>query len=153
MDVFQAAYRVAHDFEGGAAKNGGAVKLAQRMGKNPGTFLNQVNPEQETHKLWLGDAVLMQTLSHDHRILHAMAATLGEVCFRIPDLKNVSDQALIELICKIGHEGGHFYQVINSGISQTRFTRQALERIREEGYEFIAAIAETMARIEGMLDE
>lgn len=153
MDVFQAAYRVAHDFEGGAAKSGGAVKLAQRMGKNPGTFLNQVNPEQETHKLWIGDAVLMQVISDDHRILHAMAATLGEVCFPIPDLKSVSDAALLELVCKIGTEGGHFYEVVNAGLNRARFTRADHERIREEGLQFIAAIAETMARVEGLIDE
>jgi len=153
MDVFEAAYRTAHDYEGGAAKKGGAVKLAIRMGQNPGTFLNRVNPEQETHKLWLGDAMLMQVVSGDHRILHAMAAALNEVCYPIPDLTDVSDQALIELICKIGTEGGHFYQVINAGLSEAKFTRAQFAEIRKEGLEYMAAIAETMARIEGLIDE
>ena len=147
MDVFQAAYRVAHDYEGGA------VKLAEKMGQNPGTFLNRVNPETETHHLYVSTAVQMQVISGDHRILYAMGETLGECCFKVPDLKNVSDAALIELICKIGDEGGDFYKVINSGISEARFTRAAMEKIRTEGLEFIAAIAETMARIEGLIDE
>lgn len=153
MDVFEAAYRVAHDYQGGAAKKGGAVQLAIKMGQNPGTFLNRLNPDQETHKLWLGDAVQMQVVSGDHRILHAMAATLGEVCHPLPDLTDVSDQALLDLICRIGTEGGEFYQAINAGLNRTRFARADYERTREEGLQFIAAIAETMARLEGLVDE
>lgn len=147
MDVFQAAYRVAHDYPGGA------VKLAEMMGINAGTFLNRVNPAQEEHKLWLGDVVQMQVVSGDHRILHAMAGTLGEVCFTIPVLANVSDEALLELVCKIGAEGGDFYRVVNLGLNNQRFTRAHLAQIKQEGLEFIAAIAETMTRMEGLVDD
>lgn len=147
MDVFQAAYRVAHDYPGGA------VKLAAQMGKNPGTLLNRVNPEQEEHKLWLGDAVQMQSVSGDHRILYAMAGTLGECCFKVPNLSHVSDAALLDLVCKIGEEGGDFYRAVNISLQGARFTREQLAKVRTEGLEYIAAIAETMARIEGLLDE
>lgn len=153
MDVFQAAYRVAHDFEGGATKGGGAVKLAEKMGQNPGTFLNRVNPETETHHLYLSTAVQMQVITHDHRILYAMAGTLGEVCFKIPDLKNVSDNALLELVLKIGKEGGEFFVAVNNGLDHKKFSRQDYLQIREEGLQYIAAIAETMARVEGLIDE
>ncbi|MFT3964107.1 phage regulatory CII family protein [Propionivibrio sp.] len=153
MDVFEAAYRVAHDYKGGAANKGGAVRMAQDLGENPGTFLNRLNPEQETHKLWLATSVRMQVVSRDHRILHAMGATLGEVCFPVPDLSNVSDTALVELVCRIGDEGGDFYRAINAGLSGARFSRADYGRIRKEGQEYMAAIAETMARIEGLVDD
>ena len=42
MDVFEAAYRVAHDF-----RPDGAVGLARRLGKNPGTLLNKLNPHHQ----------------------------------------------------------------------------------------------------------
>ncbi len=147
MDVFEAAYRVAHDFPGGA------VALAGKMGRNPGTFLNQVNPETETHHLHLGTAVQMQAITGDHRILQAMAGTLNEVCFPLPNLSRVSDDALLEMLCRIGYEGGDFYRVINLGLQNHRFTRADLAQVRNEGLEFIAAIAETMARMKGLLDE
>ena len=147
MDVFEAAYRVAHDFPGGA------VELAKQIGENPGTFLNRVNPAQEEHKLWLAIAVRMQKASGDHRILYAMAATLGEVCFKVPDLKHVPDAALVELLCKIGKEGGDFYAATNEGLADRSFSRADFERIQTEGLEFIAAIAEAVARIEGLIDE
>lgn len=147
MDVFQAAYRVAHDYEGGA------VKLAEKMGQNPGTFLNRINPETETHHLYLATAVQMQVITGDHRVLHAMAGTLGEVCFKIPDLSHVPDTALFDLILKIGVEGGDFCQAISTSLEHKRFTRQDYLRIREEGLQYIAAIAETMARVEGLIDE
>jgi hypothetical protein len=147
MDVFQAAYRVAHDYEGGA------VKLAEKMGQNPGTFLNRVNPETETHHLYLATSVQMQVVSGDHRILHAMAGTLGEVCFKIPDLSHVPDSALLNLVLKIGVEGGEFCRAVNDGLEHKKFTRKDFLLIREEGLQYIAAIAETMARVEGLIDE
>ena len=148
MDVFEAAYRVAHDFE-----SGGAVGLAQRLGKNPGTFLNELNPAQEGHKLGLGTATAMQSATGDHRILHAMAHTLGEVCFPVPDLSNVSDLALLEHVTKIGVEGGDFYRVLGEALADKRITRRELTALKREAMEFIASIAETLSRVEGLIDE
>lgn len=147
MDVFEAAYRTAHDH-----RPDGAVGMARRLGKTPGTFLNELNPEQEGHKLGLGTATAMQAFG-DHRILHSMAHTLGEVCFAVPDMSRVSDAALLQLMAKIGQEGGDFYRAFNFALSDGRFTRSDYGNVQREAMEFIAAIAETLARIEGIVDE
>lgn len=147
MDVFDAAYRVAHDYP-----HRGAVGLAAKLGKNPGTFLNKVNPGQETHQLTLGEAVEMQAISGDHRILHAMAAVLGEACFPLPDLSDLSDQALLELINRIGAEGGDFHREINHSLSDNRICAREFARIEDEAMQFIAAIGEAVARMKGMID-
>lgn len=147
MDVFEAAYRVAHDFPGGA------TALAARMGKNPGTLMNELNPSQEGHKLGVGDATAMQAISGDHRILHAMAHTLGEVCFRVPDLHRVSDDALLEHINAIGVEAGQFHAAIRQALQYRKFTREDYKHVRQEAMDYIAAIAEALGRMEGMIDE
>lgn len=148
MDVFEAAYRVAHDFRGGA------VALAKQLGKNPGTFLNEINPATETHKLGLADATLMQVVSGDHRILYAMGATLGEVCFPLPDLSNVSDAALIEHLTRIQTESGHFHQALHDALANDgRFDRSEYAHIQEEALQWIATIAEAVERVRGMVDE
>ena len=147
MDVLEAAWRVAHDYQAGVQG------LAAKLGKHPGTFANELNPGQEGHKLGLGDATAMQAVAGDHRILHAMAHTLGEVCFAVPDLGRVSDEALLQLTNKIGAEGGDFHRAVDEALRQHRFTRQAYGRVQEEAMQYIAAIAEALARLEGLVDE
>jgi hypothetical protein len=147
-DVHEAARSLALEY--------GVERLAAETGTPPGTIYNKINthggPEAH-HKPTLADALIWQRLSGDHRILHAEAQTLGEVCFPLPDLSQVSDAALLELLTKVGAEGGDFHRAINSALSDGRFTRKEIVSIRKEGFEFIAAIAEAMERMEGLVDE
>lgn len=147
-DVFQAFNRVVHDFPDGVEK------LASRMAVSPGTLYNKANlNESSHHKPTLGDAVLATLATGDHRILHAFAATVGEVCFPLPDFSRVSDSALLELINAIGAEGGDFYRAVNDGMGDRRYTRADHDKVKTEAYEFIAAICEAVGRLEGLVDE
>lgn len=103
MDVFEAAYRVAHDF-----KPDGAVGLARRLGKNPGTFLNKLNPHQDSHSLTIGEAVQISTATGDRRILEAFASTMGCGVFVLPDGGLACDMALIELLLARDQKIGAF---------------------------------------------
>lgn len=153
-DVQDAFYRVTHDYAGGEAKGGGVPALARKMGMPVGTLYNKANVNETSHhKPTLADAVLAQVISGDHRILHAMANTLGEVCFPLPDLSQASDEALLELMNNIGAEGGDLYRAVNEGLSDRRYTRREHDKVRAEAYQFIAAICEVVARLEGLIDE
>lgn len=147
-DVFQAFHRVVHDYPEGVEA------LASRMVVSPGTLYNKANlNESSHHKPTLGDAVLATLATGDHRILHAFAHTVGEVCFPLPDLSRVSDTALLELVNNIGAEGGDLYRAINEGMAANGYTRREHARVKTEAYEFIAAICEAVARLEGLIDE
>jgi len=145
-DVQEAFYRVVHDY--------GVQKLASRMGVSAGVLYNKANPTDSTHhKPTLADAVLATVLTGDKRILRAFASTVGEVCFPVPDLSTVSDASLIEMLARINMEGGDFFRAFHDGLAGgRRFDAKDYARIRKEGMEFIAAIAEGMERIRGMVD-
>lgn len=146
-DVFQAFNRVVHDYPDGVEK------LAARMAVSPGTLYNKANLNDSSHhKPTLGDAVLATLATGDHRILHAFAATVGEVCFPLPDLSKVSDSALLELITAIGAEGGDFHRAISDGMADRRYTRAEHAKVKAEGWQFIAAICEAVSRLEGLID-
>jgi hypothetical protein len=68
MSVADAAYNVVHDYPGGAAA------LQVRMGKT--NLSGEVNPNVATAKLGIEDAVTVQLMAKDYRILYAMAAEL-----------------------------------------------------------------------------
>lgn len=145
MDVMQAAYRVAHDFEAG-----GATGLARVMGLPAGTFLNRVNPEQDTHALPLGMAVAMSLAAADFRILHAFADTCGHLAFPKPDLSRVSDASLLDMILQRDVRMGAFAGVVQSAIDDGAIDPVEMARIEETAYDLAASVLEMVERLRGL---
>lgn len=148
MDVLYAAYRVAHDFD----PPHGAVGLAKKMGIPAGTFLNELNPEAETHKLGLGRAVAMSVAANDARIAHAFADTCGLIAFPKPDLSNVSDAALLDLWLAHAEADGRFAEAVRHALADGSVSEQELSAIRATAYGCAAAALEIVARLEGLRD-
>lgn len=149
-DVFEAFYRVVHDYAAGVPK------LAALMGMPAGTLYNKANThsnENNHNKPTLADAVVVSAATGDHRILHAFAHTVGEVCFPIPNLSQVSDTALLELITQIGAEGGDFYRAVNAALADGSFSEREFKAIEAEAFEFIGAVVEAVARMKGLVDD
>lgn len=69
MSVADAAYHTVHDYPGGAAA------LQVRLGKS--NLSAEVSPNNPNAKLGLVDAVRIQVMSGDFRILNAMSLELG----------------------------------------------------------------------------
>lgn len=151
MDIFDAAYRVAHDFKSGQRPDG-AVGLAVKMGVSPGTFLNEVNPGQETHKLGLGRAVQMSLAANDFRILQAFADTCGFLAIPKPDLSDVSDQALLDLWLARDAAAGRFAETVGKAIADGAISAAEFAEIKATAFRYAAAVLEIVARLEGLRD-
>lgn len=147
MNVLDAAYRVAHDF-----RPDGAVGLARQMGVASGTFLNEVNPEQETHKLGLGRAVAMSIAANDFRILLAFADTCGFLAIPKPDLSDVSDQALLDLWLARDEAAGRFAETVRRAIDDGSINAAEFSAIKSTAFRYAAAVLEIVARLEGLRD-
>lgn len=148
MDVFEAAYRVAHDYQ-----PAGAVGLARALGKNPGTLLNEINPHQETHKLGLGDAVLMSTATGDTRILEAFAATLQHVVVPLPAKGFACDTELIALILKRDQKAGEFARTLDAALADGRISRAEAQQLKHWGLKMVQSMMQLITRLEGMADD
>lgn len=148
MNVFDAAYRVAHDFA-----DRGAVGLAARIGKNAGTFLNEVSGSCETAKLGLGTAVAMSVAANDARILHAFADALGFVAVRRPVATDeASDAALLDLFLSMDIREGYFAAAVQSALADGRVSQEDLEDIQWQAYEAARAIYEVRDRLAGLVN-
>lgn len=145
MDVHDAAYRVAHDF-----RPDGAVGLARKLGRNSGTFLNQLNPGQETSKLGLGDGPAISLAANDFRILHAFADTCGFVAVRKPDFSRVSDASLLEMVLARDVRLGAFASVVQSALADGAICPVEMARIEETAYDVAAATLELVERLRGL---
>lgn len=145
MDVMQAAYRVAHDF-----RPDGASGLARKLGVPAGTFMNRVNPEQDTHTLPLGMAVAMSVVAHDFRILHAFADTCGFLAFAKPDYSRVSDASLLDMVLQRDVRLGAFAGVVESALDGGAICAVEMARIEETAYGVAAATLELVERLRGL---
>ncbi len=144
MDVFEASYRVAHDF-----RPDGAVGLARRLGKNPGTLLN---PHQETHHLTLGEAVAMSIASGDARIAQAFAWEMGGVFVKLPPKAGASDLELLTLMLQRDEAGGRFAATVEQCLEDGRISARDWQAIRDAGVGYVSAFMALMQRFEGMSD-
>ncbi|MCC7006011.1 MAG: phage regulatory CII family protein [Ottowia sp.] len=103
FSVEDAAYHVAHDSKGGVGA------LAVRMGKSASTLQNKLNPSQEYHKVTLKEAAMITSLTGDHRIVDAMASLIGRVSVPVPQLGDLSDGALLDLVGNLLSKQGQMF--------------------------------------------
>lgn len=133
---------------------GGVEELAAKMGRTPKVLYNKAEATDESHaQPTAGDLVVATVVAEDYRCLHAFADTVDHLCIPKPDFSRVSDTALLELINKVGAEGGDLHRAINAGLSDGRYTAADHEKTKNEAYEFLTAICEAVARLEGLIDE
>ncbi|MCW5625962.1 MAG: phage regulatory CII family protein [Burkholderiales bacterium] len=146
VDVFEAFRALVHE--------AGVPALAARMGMPPGVLYNKANPNESTHHTpTLRDVVLVSTLTQDHRVLHALAHTLDHVAIPVPDLVHVADDALLDLVAKTHDEQGQFFALMRLALGDGAVTQGELRHLRRESMEWIAAIVELVARLEGLVGE
>ena len=146
MNIIDAAYAIAHDYPGGT------VSLAPRLGMSSAILRGKVNPNDASHKLTLCEAVSMQDITGDHRILHAMADRLGYVCIKLPN-QNVSDMALLDAFISITKELGEFAHEFQKDWEDGQIDAQEIERLRGDFYKLQQAAAGFMARIESLAEQ
>lgn len=145
-DIHEAFRAVVHDY--------GVPDMAAKIGVPVGTLYNKANVNESTqHKPNLTEAVLVQVVSGDHRIVEAMAHTLGGLYLRLPELSVVSDAALLDMVADIHIMSGKFHYEIKEALRDGKFTRQEHAQIREQALAFITSVLEAVQRIEGMIDE
>jgi len=143
----KAQYDLVHEYPGGA------VKLANVAGMHAGTLANKVNPGMLGHKLSVAEAITLQTISRDYRILYAEASALNHTCVRLADWSGVSDVELLEAYSKVHKEIGDLAQKISEAFADRRITRKEFIGITKEMDEAVRAMFELRARLEALIHE
>lgn len=134
-----AKYDTVHDYPGGA------VALGPLAGMNPGTLGNKVNPTIDTHHLTLSEAVTLQALTKDYRILHAEAAMLGHVAIQLPQADACSDIELLNAYAAWTKDIGETAAAISKAL-EGRIDQKALAEIHREMHEDFARALDLFAR-------
>jgi regulatory protein CII len=132
----------------------GVPKLAGEMGTKPGTLYNKADADPDSHNQpTLRDVVLATRLSSDLRVLDALEQMFGRAAFDVGQWAAVSDEALLELITKLGKESGEFHGAIHRALSDRKFSAGELNRVRAEAFDMVSALMTLVARLEGLVDD
>lgn len=132
----------------------GVPELAKAMGIKPGTLYNKADADEETHhQPTLRDIVLATELTADMRVLDALDEQFGRAAFDVRPMAHVSDEALLELLTRLGSETGEFHAALHMALIDKKFTPLVLHQVRAEAFDMVSALMTLVHRLEGLVDE
>ncbi|MBY0236841.1 MAG: hypothetical protein K2W93_17805 [Burkholderiaceae bacterium] len=132
----------------------GVVELANFLGQKPGTLYNKADAGDDTHaQPTVRDLIQATFYRSDLRCVFALNRMFGQVCFDAAQYENTSDEALLELLAKLGQESGEFHGALGEGLKAKRFTPEMARRIRAEAFDVVSVLMTLVTRIEDYVDE
>ena len=145
MNTKDAAYHTVHDYAGGSES------LGPRVGISAAVLRNKVNPNNETHRLALDEAVLISVVTGDTRVLDAFAAEMGRVTVAIP-AAGTSDMDVLSDTCSLVAQVGQYMQTIHKALSDGKVDSKEIRDIRQQAREAMSKVATLVACLEGMAE-
>lgn len=131
----------------------GVEDLARLMGYKTGTLYNKADADAESHhQPTLRDVVLATELTGDYRVLDSLDEMFGRAAYDVRYMGNTSDEALLELLAKLGKEHGEFHAALHKALIDRKFTRDEFNHIRAEAFDTVSALMTVVSRLEGLID-
>lgn len=132
----------------------GVEDLARLMGLKTGTLYNKADADAESQaQPTLRDVVMATEASGDYQVLDALEEMFGRVAYNASSLAHVSDEALLELLTKLGKEHGEFHAALHAALIDKKFNREDLRLIKAEAFDLVSALMTLVSRVEGLVDE
>ena len=145
MSITDTVYRVAHAFPGGIPA------LAVRMGISKHVLQNKVNPNNDTHKLSAEEAAQIADLADCDEVAKAFAARRNMICVPIVEHEGASDMEILDLVIAMNKAESELLEEVRKAVSDGKVDEKEITAIRKEAREHMAAIAELVCRLEGMV--
>lgn len=141
----QAAFRaVVHAY--------GVEAMANALLMVEGTLHNKCNADEDSHhKPTMQDVVNVTRVSGDHRVLESLDRMFNRAGYDL-NAGPVSDEALLELLCRVGGESGAMHHALHTSLEDGKFTLDDLHLVRGEAFDLINAVLNFVQRLEGLVD-
>lgn len=121
---------------------GGMKGLAQKMGVNHQTLINKCNPNSETHRLTLREAMAMMLNTGDVQILEVLASELG---YTVEPKASRAAKDLMAAVLSANAEHGDVGRAIQDAFADGRLTPREVAKVRDE-------VGEAKAALDSLLD-
>ncbi|EEG08210.1 phage regulatory CII family protein [Pseudogulbenkiania ferrooxidans] len=145
IDVFEELQQAAHAF--------GVPKLAGLMKVHKGTLYNKVSLKKPNalHKPTLSDFIQILDYSRNLRPLKALNSLFNCVTYQLPDMSNVSDEALLDLVNQVHVEAGEAHRSMGDALDDGVVTLDEFKTVERDLHDWIAAILELRSRFKGLV--
>ncbi len=129
----------------------GVPELAAELGYKTGTLYNKADADADSHaQPTLRDVVLVTRLTGDTSILDSLDRMFGRVGVDVSPQAPASDEALLELLCRIGTEQGAMYSALHAALQDGNFSEHEVATVRAEAFDLVAAVLAFVQRLEGL---
>ena len=135
----EAAASIASDFN--------VSEIARVMAKSPTTLSNKLNTNIDSHVLTLQEAIAIQNITNDCRILNAWAHSEGKTIIDLPDAC-LSDEEVADQLLKQQETTGDFAKTYRLARQKGFVTQSDFNDIQKNGDSIITAVLQLIAEIE-----
>jgi hypothetical protein len=147
LNILDTLHAVAHDYKGGCES------LAPRVGMSAAVLRSKVNPNTETHKPTLMDAVNITEMADDDRVLEAWARQRGKALIDLPTADNCADSDVIEMMSESMKTFGDIGNEITKTFADGRVETREARRVRDAIWTHLSKLFGLSNRIEGMAEK
>ena len=132
----------------------GVKALAAKLVMKVGTLYNKCEADEDSHNQpTLRDVVLVTQVTGDASILDSLYRMFNRAAYDVTPGLSVSDQAILELLCKVGSESGDIHKALAKALANERFGQQDLMDVRAEVFDLVTAVLTFLRRLEGLVDD
>lgn len=129
----------------------GVEELAGRLGMNRGTLYNKADADVESHaQPTLRDVIAVTRETGDARVLDSLDRLFDRVAVDVSPQAPASDEALLDLLCRIGTEEGAMYSALHAALQDGNFSQDDVAKVRAEAFDLVAAVLAFVQRLEGL---
>lgn len=131
----------------------GVKEMAERIGIKPGTLWNKCDADVESHhQPTLRDVIAVTRESGDMRVLDSLNRLFDRASYDVTP-GAASDEALLELLCKVGSDSGALHSAVGVALSDGHFSQQNLLDVRAEAFDLVSSVLCFVQRLEGLVDD
>jgi hypothetical protein len=146
LNILDTLHAVAHEYKGGCES------LAPRVGTSAAVLRSKVNPNTDTHKPTLMDAVHITEMADDDRVLEAWARDRGYALVKIPNVEGCSDSAIVELMGEAWSTHGEVGKEICKTLEDGRVETKEVDRVEGRIFKHAQVLFNIAARLRGMAE-
>ncbi|WP_290906262.1 phage regulatory CII family protein [Aquabacterium sp.] len=132
----------------------GVKALAALLVMKPGTLYNKCDADDDSHNQpTLRDIVRVTRATGNMVILDSLDRMFNRAAYDLTPCLQISDEALLELLCKVNSENGAMHAALTKGLADGKFTQTEMRAVRGEAFELITAVLTFLQRLEGLVDD
>jgi len=128
----QAIYDTVHRYTNPNTGKKGAVGLAPVVDMPASTLQNKANPFEQFAHLTVREARKVMLAAGDNRILHQLAADVGEACVPLPTLKFAADMDLLDSWAEWQQDVAKTIEAVRDALADQKITQAEVASVRLE---------------------